>query len=43
LHGKTLKKIHVIHSPSFAEASEGIPLRATNHAKSCEAQQREAG
>jgi hypothetical protein len=41
--GKTLNKVHVIHWPSFAEASEGILLRATNHAKSCEAPEREAG
>ena len=43
LRRKTLNKIHVIHWPSFAEASEGILLRATNHHRSCEAHQREAG
>jgi hypothetical protein len=43
LHGKALNKVHVMHSPSFAEASEGILLRATNHVESCEAPQREAG
>jgi len=40
---KTLNKIYVVHRPSFAEASEGILLRARNHGKSCEAHQREAG
>ena len=39
----TLDKIDVIHWPSFAEASEGIPLRATNPPQSCEAHEREAG
>jgi predicted esterase len=43
LHGKTLHKIHVIHWPSCAEASEVILLRATNPCKSCEAHRREAG
>ena len=40
---KTPNKIHLIHWLSFAEASEGILLRATNHPQSCEAHQREAG
>jgi hypothetical protein len=43
LRRKTLNKIYVIHWPSFAEASEGIPLRATNPPQSCEAHEREAG
>src|SRR4051812_38815168 len=37
LRRKTLDKIHVIQWPSFAEASEGTLLRATNHPESCEA------
>ena len=32
-----------MHRPSFAEASEGILLRARNLTQSCEAHQREAG
>jgi hypothetical protein len=43
LRRKTLNKVHVIHWPSFAEASEGILLRETNDPQSCEAHQREAG
>jgi len=43
LRRKSLNKIHLIHWPSFAEASEGILLRAMNRPQSCEAHQREAG
>lgn len=43
VHGKTLDEIHVTHWPPFAEASEGILLRATHCPKSCEAREREAG
>jgi hypothetical protein len=43
LRRTTLNKVYVIHWPSFAEASEGNLLRATNHTQSCEAPQREAG
>jgi hypothetical protein len=44
LRRNTLEKIDIKHGwASFAEASEGILLRAIEPCKSCEAQRREAG
>src|SRR5262245_12139194 len=42
LRRKALNKIYVIHWPSFADASEGILLRAIELCQSVEAHQREA-